>query len=278
MDSWLAKEIEKGASATGAVNVGVYAGGIESALEQSNINNWDAITRKDGFINQNPNLDGFIAEHHHANTFNIDAATKGTRLLDFSYSPYMATYFATVDTNEECSVWAINKKLLNLNYQKQIKTNLKEWFPDKLFFDSDIPSNLDTINKEIGSNDLNISSHFLLDAESSRPSIRVVRQQGVFIVPISLRELNEAIKTITFKDCLWQSFGKDSEAEFEQVDIDSLLDNKSYESDVACLKINLPVEVHRSTLRQLKLMGIDGESLFPGLGGLAMSQLQQHIR
>lgn len=75
--SWLAKEIENGAAATGAVNVGVYAGGIERALEQANINNWDAITRNDGFISQNPNLNGFIAEHHHANTYNIDAAAEG---------------------------------------------------------------------------------------------------------------------------------------------------------------------------------------------------------
>lgn len=76
--SWLAKEIEQGAAATGAVNVGAYAGGIESALEQSNANNWSVITRNDGFISQNPNLNGFIAEHHHANTFNIDAAAKGS--------------------------------------------------------------------------------------------------------------------------------------------------------------------------------------------------------
>ena len=76
--SWLAKEIEQGAAATGTVNVGVYAGGIERALEQSNANNWNVITRNDGFISQSPNLDGFIAEHHHANTFNMDAAAKGS--------------------------------------------------------------------------------------------------------------------------------------------------------------------------------------------------------
>jgi hypothetical protein len=29
-------------------------------------------------INGNPNLDGFIAEHHHANTFNLDATAKGS--------------------------------------------------------------------------------------------------------------------------------------------------------------------------------------------------------
>jgi hypothetical protein len=76
--SWLAKEIEKGAAASGAVNVGSYAETIERALEQSNANNWSVITRKDGFISQSPNLDGFMAEHHHANTFNIDAAAQGS--------------------------------------------------------------------------------------------------------------------------------------------------------------------------------------------------------
>lgn len=78
--SWLAKEIEKGAAATGAVNVGAYAGGIERALEQANTNNLNVITRNDGFISQSRNLDGFIAEHHHANTFNMDAAAKGSDL------------------------------------------------------------------------------------------------------------------------------------------------------------------------------------------------------
>lgn len=76
--SWLAKEIEKGASATGAVNVGAYAGVIDQSLGQANQKNWDVITRNDGFISQSQNLDGFIAEHHHANTFNIDSAAKGS--------------------------------------------------------------------------------------------------------------------------------------------------------------------------------------------------------
>lgn len=76
--SWLANEIEKGASAAGVANVGNYANGIDQALGTANQKNWDAITRMDGFISQSPNLDGFIAEHHHANTFNTDAAAKGS--------------------------------------------------------------------------------------------------------------------------------------------------------------------------------------------------------
>lgn len=76
--SWLATEIEKGATATGAANVGAYANCIDSALGQANQKNWDAITRMDGFISQSPNLDGFIAEHHHANTFNLNAEAQGS--------------------------------------------------------------------------------------------------------------------------------------------------------------------------------------------------------
>jgi len=76
--SWLATEIEKSATANGAANIGSYAAGIDQALGQANQKNWDAITRMDGFISQSPNLDGFIAEHHHANTFNLNAEAQGS--------------------------------------------------------------------------------------------------------------------------------------------------------------------------------------------------------
>ncbi|MDD5229566.1 MAG: hypothetical protein PHN45_08700 [Methylococcales bacterium] len=77
-ESWLAKKIEQGATSAGVVNVGQYAHAIDNALETANQNNWNVITRNDGAISQARNLDGFIAEHHHANTFNMDAAAKGS--------------------------------------------------------------------------------------------------------------------------------------------------------------------------------------------------------
>ena len=40
----------------------------------------DCVFNADGSINQNPNLDGLMAEQHHAGTFNIDAATKESDL------------------------------------------------------------------------------------------------------------------------------------------------------------------------------------------------------
>ena len=64
----------------GQTVVNNYIGNIDKAIENANANMQDTILRQDGYINQNPNLDGFIAESHHANTFNVDAATKELKL------------------------------------------------------------------------------------------------------------------------------------------------------------------------------------------------------
>lgn len=77
-ESWLARKIEQGASSAGVADVGKYAQSIDEALKNANQKNWEVITNRNGAISQSLNLDGFIAEHHHANTFNIDAAAKGS--------------------------------------------------------------------------------------------------------------------------------------------------------------------------------------------------------
>ncbi|MBU0653664.1 MAG: hypothetical protein KJ914_00865 [Gammaproteobacteria bacterium] len=77
-ESWLAKRIEEGASAASVTNVGAYAGNIETALSNANEGMAKTLFTKHGTINRGPNLDGFIAEQHHADTFNIDAVAKGS--------------------------------------------------------------------------------------------------------------------------------------------------------------------------------------------------------
>ena len=75
-ESWLATKIEQGASAAGAAQVGMYAQKLDIAIDKANKQMEMVIHNVDGNINQNPNLDGLIAEQHHANTFNLDAAQK----------------------------------------------------------------------------------------------------------------------------------------------------------------------------------------------------------
>lgn len=93
-ESWLAKKIEQGAAAAGAVQTGIYAQKIDTAIENANSAMARTIRNLDGSINNNPNLDGFIAEQHHASTFNIDAAVKEK---NFSAEPLQSNGKNSVD-------------------------------------------------------------------------------------------------------------------------------------------------------------------------------------
>jgi hypothetical protein len=77
-NNWLAQKIEQGARAQGTVNFGSYAEEIDAVIDKANKANIDILYRNDGELNQQLNLDGFIAEQHHVDTFNLDAAAKGS--------------------------------------------------------------------------------------------------------------------------------------------------------------------------------------------------------
>ena len=85
--SWVAGAIERGAAAAGATNVGVYAAGIEARLENANAAMLDTVRTQRGAFSRSPTLDGFIAEQHHVDTFNLDAAAKGIPLRARVLSP-----------------------------------------------------------------------------------------------------------------------------------------------------------------------------------------------
>jgi hypothetical protein len=78
--SWVARQMETAAASAGVVHVGQYVAGIDTAIEQANKGMIDTVLRRDGEISQALNLDGFLAEQHHVDTFNMDAAAKGSDL------------------------------------------------------------------------------------------------------------------------------------------------------------------------------------------------------
>ena len=77
--NWLAGKIEQGVTSDGTVNLGAYATEIDRVIESANKSNIDLLYRNDGQLNQQFNLDGFIAEQHHVDTFNLDAVVKGSQ-------------------------------------------------------------------------------------------------------------------------------------------------------------------------------------------------------
>lgn len=79
-ESWFASEMKKTTSAMSAQEAAKYLQNLDNAVNAANEAMYKTIMTKSGNINMNPNLDGFIAEQYHVNSFNMDAAVKGSNL------------------------------------------------------------------------------------------------------------------------------------------------------------------------------------------------------
>ncbi|MBO4679707.1 MAG: hypothetical protein J5626_08555 [Lachnospiraceae bacterium] len=78
--SWLASELEKSASHMSAQESARYLIGLDEAVKDANVKMYNTIIAKTGQPNMNPNLDGFIAEAKHINSFNLKAEAVGSNL------------------------------------------------------------------------------------------------------------------------------------------------------------------------------------------------------
>ena len=77
-ESWFASEAKKATSYMSAQKASQYLQGLDEALSSANESLYRTIHTQAGVISQNPNLDGFIAEQYHAQTFNMNAEATGS--------------------------------------------------------------------------------------------------------------------------------------------------------------------------------------------------------
>ncbi|MBO4727996.1 MAG: FRG domain-containing protein [Spirochaetaceae bacterium] len=104
-----------------------------------------------------------------------------TRLLDFSFSPYIALYFAISGAKEDAAVYCIN-------YKDIIKINKSSL------------SNLDDYYKNILQTQKDINETILVPFEPSFTNERLFAQQGVFLVPNSLNFSHHEILEKNYND------------------------------------------------------------------------------
>lgn len=78
-ESWFASATHKAVSAMSSQEAASYLEALDGALQTANESLYRTITTQAGAINQNPRLDGFIAEQYHAQTFNMNAEAAGSR-------------------------------------------------------------------------------------------------------------------------------------------------------------------------------------------------------
>lgn len=79
-EEWMADTLREASVGVSMNQFGEYLAGIDQAITEANEAMRDAIMTQEGLVSQNPNLDGFIAEQHHVNTFNVDAALRNDSL------------------------------------------------------------------------------------------------------------------------------------------------------------------------------------------------------
>lgn len=73
-DEWLMDTFYDASIGIGVDGFGQYLSNIDATLKTANANILKAVLCRDGTINQNPSLDGYIAEQLHVNSFNKQAA------------------------------------------------------------------------------------------------------------------------------------------------------------------------------------------------------------
>jgi hypothetical protein len=73
-EKWLANQIAKASSGISVVQHGEYLKQINTALANANAQMMRTVITNSGEVSQCFNLDGFIAEQHHVNSFNANAA------------------------------------------------------------------------------------------------------------------------------------------------------------------------------------------------------------
>lgn len=184
-----------------------------------------------------------------------------TRLLDFSQSFYIATFFAIEKAkNRPAAVWGINHRVLSRMVADAAGL---DWPP--LTRGAVNHNHIDLLNDYLtGKRE---PRALAVSVVPERMNERLSIQQGLFLAPCDV--------TVPFERNLAATFG------FEAADFrggqPSDWSGGDLPAEAAILRFHLPAELHRDALKDLHAMNVTSTSLFPGLDGFARS-LYHEIR
>ena len=91
-EGWLKSEIKMATSTMSAQETENYLQTLDQALENANILSESALITQAGTVSKNPNLDGYIAEFEHVNSFNLNAELSGSEYRAKVLQPEGTTY------------------------------------------------------------------------------------------------------------------------------------------------------------------------------------------
>ena len=166
-----------------------------------------------------------------------------TRLLDFTYSPFIATYFALQEADEDSAVWAIDAKWLKGVAENLVTKSTKD---NKIFDNFSVNRDGASFEKMFRSNP---PIRFVRSMNPMRLNERLTLQQGVFLCPGDIRApFEKNLRAAT---------------ELKKITATTLKENVH--------KIVISKTCRTDALARLRKMNIDSTTLFPGLDGFAQS-------
>ena len=185
-----------------------------------------------------------------------------TRLLDFSYSIFVAIYMAVADDGENGALWALNKIPLEFqvfNKYREIH-NVKSAGHDTLNKFTIVLANDILLNHSM---DTTIEKQLFL-IEPQLCNERLSRQQGLFVMQSDIQ--------CPFSDCLISYVHSPNPM---RIGFNELVDYshgaKYKQEDISMIKIIIPKRLNFQIMSHLRAMNVTTEILFPGLEGLARS-------
>jgi hypothetical protein len=178
-----------------------------------------------------------------------------TRLLDFTESFYIATYFAVNDPNEKgkYSIWALNNPVL--------KSKAKEMAAS--YFGSKVDADLQL--KELVYKLLAIKPMGVLPVEVETISRRMSSQQGVLLAQTNIR--------MSFISNLCEMLSIKQNPEALSLDEFKII-NTNIINSIYIIKFNFSDQYIQSVRNELLNFNLTSENLFPDLNGLAKSAVE----
>lgn len=193
-----------------------------------------------------------------------------TRLLDFTYSFFVALYFATIESEKNSCIWFLNRFQLKdkLNEKNKLGYRKDESLKDEI---NDL--HIAFSNKFIANQkDLTLDQvQTIIPLEPNFFTERLANQQGLFLMPSDSRDSfnNNLIQALDLK------FSEFKKIKFEELIKHSI--QKPYITNLSIIKLIIPYNIHAEIQEYLYKINITAETLFSGIEGLAKSLLQKHI-
>ena len=182
-----------------------------------------------------------------------------TRLLDFTYSTYVALFFSVETSKTDSVVWAVNtRRLLDKLSEKDDYNSIK----NEKMYDIVIEKNIQWAESVI-KNRSNKDVVFIIEPFQQHERISI--QQGLFLFPGNIEKPFESnicsvfelpFENLSTKNALKIKFSEIAKLNFENVSV---------------LKIVIPSRLHPKGILELRNMNITAATLFPGLDGFARS-------